>query len=164
MSRLGQEHLRGQSRGWDIVHATCIVVGEAGILIRGESGAGKSTLARSVVEIACRSGHFACLVSDDRTRIAERHGRLVAQVVPSIAGRIEARGAGILTVAYETSAVVRLVVDLGTTDPPRLPASDDQTIVVCGVAIPRLRQRGGASSASLVLRHVDGGPSGARID
>ena len=32
------------------VHATCVVIGEAGVLLRGPSGSGKSTLARRLVE------------------------------------------------------------------------------------------------------------------
>ena len=31
------------------LHASCVVVGEAGILIRGPSGSGKSSLAREIV-------------------------------------------------------------------------------------------------------------------
>jgi serine kinase of HPr protein (carbohydrate metabolism regulator) len=163
MSSSGKEKPPDGTGGSDTVHATCIVVGEAGILIRGESGTGKSALARAIVETANRAGRFARLVSDDRTRIAQRHGRLVAQVVPSIAGRIEARGAGILAVAHEPGAVVRLVVDITNAEPPRLPAPEDQTIVLCGVVVPRLRQCSNASSPGLVLGSIDSDLSGIRI-
>ena len=163
MSSSGNGEPPGRNGGWDTIHATCIVVGEAGILIRGEAGTGKSALARTIVDIASRAGRFARLVSDDRTRIALRHGRLVAQVVPSIAGRIEARGVGILAVAHESSAVVRLVVDLTKAEPPRLPAPEDQTIVLCGVVVPRLRQCSNASLPGLVLGGIDGDLSGIRI-
>jgi HPr kinase/phosphorylase len=138
----------------DTIHATCVVLGEAGILIRGAAGTGKSTLARELVHAACRSGRFASLVSDDRTRIVERHGRLVAQVVADIAGRLEARGAGIFAVAHEPSAIVRLVVDLLDEQPDRLPDLEDQAISLCGVMVPRLRQQAGAPSFSLVLSRL----------
>jgi serine kinase of HPr protein (carbohydrate metabolism regulator) len=85
------------------IHASCVVIGEAGILIRGGSGSGKSTLARELVHAAAASGRFARLVSDDRTHVAARNGRLVARVVEAIAGRLEARGAGIFAVAHEPS-------------------------------------------------------------
>jgi serine kinase of HPr protein (carbohydrate metabolism regulator) len=162
MSSSGHPEPPGRNSGWDTIHATCIVVGEAGILIRGEAGAGKSGLARAIMDAARGAGRFGRLVSDDRTRIARRHGRLVAQVVPSIAGRIEARGVGILAVAYEPSAVVRLVVDLTKAEPPRLPTPEDQTIVLCGVVVPRFRQCSNASSPGLVLSSIDGDLSGNR--
>jgi HPr kinase/phosphorylase len=158
----GHGEAPGRNGEWVSIHATCVVVGEAGILIRGEAGTGKSTLARAIVDFASGAGRFARLISDDRTRIAQRHGRLVAQVVPAIAGRIEARGVGILCVAHEPSAVVRLVVDLTKTEPLRLPAPEDQTIVLCGVVVPRLRQCSNAISSGLVLSSIDGDLSGSR--
>jgi serine kinase of HPr protein (carbohydrate metabolism regulator) len=160
MSPSGHSEPAGLSDGWDTIHATCIIVGEAGILIRGESGSGKSALARAIMDIVRESGRFGRLVSDDRTRVARRHGRLVAQVVPAIAGRMEARGVGILAVAHEPSAVVRLVVDLSRAEPPRLPDPEDQTIVLCGVVVPRLLQCSNAGLPGLVLSRIDGDLSG----
>ena len=51
----------------ETVHATCVVIDEGGVLIRGAPAAGKSTLARELVAIALLQGRFARLVSDDRT-------------------------------------------------------------------------------------------------
>jgi serine kinase of HPr protein (carbohydrate metabolism regulator) len=130
----------------ETIHASCVVVGAAGI--------GKSTLARELVHAAAQSGRFARLVSDDRTLIVKEHGRLVARVVAAIAGRLEARGAGIFEVEHEPSAVVRLVVDLLDEQPDRLPELADQTAILCGVMVPRLRQRAGAPSFSLVLSRL----------
>jgi HPr Serine kinase C-terminal domain len=135
----------------ETVHASCVLVGEAGILIRGAAGAGKSTLARALVRAAVASGRFACLVSDDRTRLASRHGRLLAQSIRAIAGRIEVRGAGILPEPCEAAVVVRLIVDLWSEDPPRLPEAEDAVATVCGVTLPRLRQRLDFSTVGLVL-------------
>jgi serine kinase of HPr protein (carbohydrate metabolism regulator) len=135
----------------ETIHATCLVVGEAGLLIRGPSGSGKSTSAREIVAAARQAGLFARLVSDDRTRIGMRHGRLVAGAVEAIAGRIEARGVGILHVPFEARAVVRLVLDLSSYEPPRLPQGEDAVVTLCGVMVPRLLQRSGATSAGLVL-------------
>jgi serine kinase of HPr protein (carbohydrate metabolism regulator) len=141
----------------ETLHATCVVVGEAGLLIRGDAGSGKSTLARTLIQAARQDGRFARLVSDDRTRIRASHGRLVAEAVAPIAGRIEVRGAGILPAAYERRAVVRLIVDLSAEEPPRLPELQDTTIVLCGIMVPRLRQRLGAPWQDLVLRGLSGG-------
>jgi serine kinase of HPr protein (carbohydrate metabolism regulator) len=143
-------------REGETLHATCVVVGEAGLLIRGAAGTGKSTLARTLVHAARQSGRFARLVSDDRTKVRAVHGRLIAEAVAPIAGRIEVRGAGILPTDYEPSVVVRLVVDLSAEEPPRLPEPRDTTIVLCGIMVPRLPQRLGAPWQDVVLWHLGG--------
>ena len=74
------------------LHATCLVIGEAGVLLRGPSGAGKSTLARRLISTALRDGRYASLVGDDRVRLEAVAGRLVARPHPAIAGRLEVRG------------------------------------------------------------------------
>jgi HPr kinase/phosphorylase len=119
------------------LHASCVLVREAGLLIRGPSGSGKSSLARQIVLEAERGGRFARLVCDDRVRVENRNGRLLASAVPAIAGRVEVRGMGLLTVPYETTAVVRWVIDLGQ-HPPRLPAAAEPTVTLCGVPLPRI--------------------------
>ena len=125
---------------FDTLHASCILVGEAGVLIRGPSGSGKSALARQIVAEMKGLGRFARLVCDDRVRLASRHGRLVATALPSVAGCIEVRGVGLLTIPYEPSAILRAVVDL-TGDPPRLPEAADLEANLCGVALPRIEAR-----------------------
>jgi HPr kinase/phosphorylase len=120
------------------LHATCVVLGEAGVLIRGPSGSGKSQLARRLLT-GC--GGFARLVCDDRVRIEARNGRLVARAVPAIAGMLEIRGLGLMRTAFEPAAVVRLVVD-GLTEPAeRLPDEADAAVEICGVTLPRLAGR-----------------------
>ena len=42
------------------IHASAVVIGETGVLIRGASGAGKSTLARSLIA----AGAVACRLED----------------------------------------------------------------------------------------------------
>ncbi len=136
------------------VHASCVLLGEAGILIQGASGAGKSTLAREIVAMARRDGVFARLVGDDRVRIEVRHGRLVARTVGAIAGKIEMRGLGILQTAHEPAAVVRLVILLSSDRPDRLPTPDEGTATLCGILVPRLSLQSGAASAALVLAQL----------
>lgn len=120
------------------VHATCVVVGEAGVLIRGSSGSGKSLLARELVMEARRDGLFARLVSDDQVEIAARHGRVVARTVAPIAGRLELRGLGLRSVPYEPTAVVRLVVDCLSEPAGRMPEADEMQTQLLGVTVPRL--------------------------
>lgn len=95
-----------------VVHASCVVAGTAGVLIRGPSGAGKSTVALALID-KCRSdGRFAALVSDDRVILAETNARIIASAPSSIAGLVEQRGRGIRNLPNLPSAVVRLIVDL----------------------------------------------------
>ncbi len=134
------------------IHAGCVVIDEAGILIRGASGVGKSTLARTLLEKAEAGGRFARLVSDDRTRLTAAHGRLIARPVPSIAGLIEIRGIGIVSMPYEPSSVVRLIVDLVETGKvPRLPDAEEIAECLCGIMIPRFFANSGVDVSTSVL-------------
>jgi serine kinase of HPr protein (carbohydrate metabolism regulator) len=137
------------------LHASCVVVREAGILIRGSSGAGKSLLARELLLDAERRGRFARLVCDDRVRVANRNGRLVAQAVPAIAGKLEARGFGALTLDHEGAAVVRGLIDCLTEDPPRLPEQVDETTDIAGVRLPRLVLRMGPESSGFAVLWIE---------
>lgn len=107
------------------LHASCVVVGEAGVLIRGSSGSGKSRLAWDLIREAERLGRFARLVGDDRVRVGNCNGRVVATGFPAISGKLELRGAGVLTIPYENSVIVRMVIDCLAEHPPRLPAPGD---------------------------------------
>ena len=137
------------------IHAGCVLIGEAGILIRGASGSGKSTLAREVVSRALQAGRFARLVSDDRTRIEARHGRLVAQPVKPLDGCIEVFGLGIIRRPHEPAAVIRLVIDL-CESLPRYPEEPDGHVIICGVMVPRIRMQAGAVSADIALACLSG--------
>lgn len=120
------------------LHAGCILLGEAGILIRGASGSGKSSLARRLVAGRLVRGGFAAFVADDRVILTRRHGRLVARPHAAIAGLAEHRGLGILPVPHEEAAVVTLVVDLTEEPAPRMPSRDMLETSLLGVAIARV--------------------------
>lgn len=124
--------MKGQS-----VHATAVVVGTDGILIRGPAGAGKSTLGRELLRWAAENGRHGALVSDDRVILERHHDRLVARAVPVIAGLLEIRGLGIVRVPYQDRAALRLVVDLDE-DAPRLPDAPAAREMVEGVQLPRI--------------------------
>lgn len=135
------------------LHASCVVLREGGILIRGTSGAGKSSFAALLLAQARAAGEFAAWVADDRVLVTRHVDRLIAAPHPAIAGRFEARGIGILSEPHEPRVVLRLLVDLKDyTD--RLPERDDLTGMVAGVALPRLplvAGRVGLYEASLVV-------------
>ncbi|MFI5011733.1 MAG: HPr kinase/phosphorylase [Hyphomicrobiales bacterium] len=139
------------------LHASCVVIGESGILVRGPSGSGKSSFAAVLLSQARGRGVFAAWVADDRVLVRSRGRRLIAAPHPAIAGRFEARGLGILRAPHERSAVLRLVVDLEEAV-ERLPAAVALSTTVAGVALRRLplvAGRVGLYEASLVLDLIE---------
>ncbi len=88
------------------IHATCVEVAGAGVLLLGASGTGKSDLALRLIDEGAR------LVADDRTDLLRRDGGLYASAPETIAGRIEVRGLGIVAVPAVAEARVRLAIEL----------------------------------------------------
>ena len=134
----------------DVVHASCVVLGESGVLIRGASGSGKSTLARRLLLDRQRDGRFARLVADDRVRLSARHGRLLAEPVPPIAGLLEVRGVGLAPVPFEPCCVVGLVVDLGGPGIARMPERSETTVDLSGITMPRVAFASGHAAAGWI--------------
>ncbi|HUB64052.1 MAG TPA: aldolase [Methylocella sp.] len=138
------------------LHASAVVIGEAGVLICGPSGAGKSSLALALIAEAQGAGFFARLVGDDRIGIACRGDRLIAHAHPLIKGKIERRGQGIFEIPFLTAAIVRLVIGLRGQEgapPPRLPDKTRGHIVLAGVTLPflELRQDAAANDLAVVI-------------
>lgn len=129
-----------------LVHGTCVAFGRRAALLRGGSGSGKSDLALRFLALPAEGELEPKLVADDQVFVEARgDGELVASAPPSLAGKIEVRGLGILTVPYLTEAPLVLVVDLvAPEEMPRMPAdplkkNDD-------------RRHGGAGSAARSVR------------
>ncbi len=122
-----------------MVHATCIVLDDAGILLRGASGAGKSTLAGVLISRWRRNGQFARLVGDDRIALARKSGRLLARTHAAVAGQLEIRGLGIISIAFEPAAVVRAVIEIVPEVPERMPDAASLACELLGVCLPCLR-------------------------
>ncbi len=138
------------------MHASAVLVGARGVLIRGPSGAGKSRLALELIE-AARTGSvlFARLVADDRVYLEVAGGRLLARPAEALAGLIEVRGVGLSRVAHEPSAVVGLVVDLAAADADRLPEPGKRKTEIGGVILPRLAVASGDTALPLVLALIN---------
>lgn len=134
-------------------HATVVVIGEAGVLIRGASGAGKTTLALMLLREAKRDGLFARLVADDRVRLTTVGGRLIAEAPEAIAGLAEVRGLGVVAETFCPAAVVRLVVDLGVAA-ARSPEAEELRTEVEGVPLPRLPVAGGDPGGLMLACHA----------
>ena len=132
--------MRAPAADWSSIHASALVVGESGLLARGPSGAGKSSLALALIARAREAAIFAALIGDDRVFVRACGGRLLARGVPRFAGLIERRFEGLVVVAHEPSAVVRLVVDLvgRGQSAPRMPEDSDKIAELLGVRLPRI--------------------------
>ena len=138
------------------LHATALVVGEAGVVIEGRSGIGKTSAALALLRYARAAGDFAALVADDRVELEAAGGRLIARPHAAIAGLVERRGLGLMAIAHEPACVVCLVVRL--VDPqdlqPRLPEAAPSW-THGPVALPMLVLPGAAGSEVLAGRIVD---------
>lgn len=94
------------------VHATGLVLGETGLLLRGPSGSGKSLLALTLLDEWELRGLPANLVADDRVDLAVEDGALVMMPPKPIEGLIELRGRGLVGRPFARKSRLRLVVDL----------------------------------------------------
>jgi serine kinase of HPr protein (carbohydrate metabolism regulator) len=109
------------------LHVTSVAIDGRAVLIGGPSGAGKSDLALRLID------RGAILVSDDYTIVAPTGATLLASPPATIAGKMEVRGVGILTLPFVSAVRVTLLVDLGA-PPVRLP--EPAVRIVAGVALP----------------------------
>lgn len=121
------------------IHASAVMVGESGILIRGPSGSGKSRLAFALL-MAGRAGIVprATLIGDDRIVLSVNAGHLAARGVPELAGMIEIRGLGIRKCEAVSQGRIEVVVDLAATDAERLPPPNALKTTLLGLELPRI--------------------------
>lgn len=116
----------------ETVHATAVLVGADGVLIRGEAGAGKSALALALIE---RGGR---LIADDRLTLSVCHDRVVASAPQATLGLIELRGRGVISVAHERSGVIRLIADIVDEEGlERMPEQHQLSATLVGIVLPR---------------------------
>ncbi|MEN2978624.1 HPr kinase/phosphatase C-terminal domain-containing protein [Tistrella bauzanensis] len=119
------------------IHATCVRIAGAGVLLIGDSGVGKSDLALRLIDAGAE------LVADDRviirppaTDAADEARWPVARAPRALFGLIEVRGVGILRVGAADQASVRLVALLRRPGHPieRLPGR--RHLDLAGIAVP----------------------------
>lgn len=102
------------------------------MLLRGPSGCGKSDLALRLIDGGAE------LVADDYVELTRRGASVVASTPAPIAGLLEVRGVGLLTLPCRRRAELRLAVDIVAPDTVvRLPKPDEDLYE--GVAVARLR-------------------------
>ena len=145
---------RGQSAGGKTaaaneltLHASCVALGDRGVLITGPSGSGKSDLALRLIDGGAR------LVADDLTTVRAEAGALVALAPPRLAGRIEVRGIGILPVPSVPH--VRLALDVAlapSAEIERLPEPEHAAYL--GVTLLRISLDPFTASAAAKVRRA----------
>jgi len=118
------------------IHATCVDMNGAGILLLGKSGSGKSDLALRLIE-----NKGARLVADDRVNLYVDNQKLIASVPETLQNLLEVRGVGIIKMTALPQTTVRLAVGLAdkTEEVERLP--EPAFFEVAGVRIELLKIR-----------------------
>ena len=112
----------------ETIHASTVASDGRAVLITGPSGAGKSDLALRLLD------RGFTLVSDDQTIVKRQGDCLVSSAPPTIAGKLEIRGIGIVDMENLSDVPVALIVEL-TSDIQRLP-DDARERPILGVKLP----------------------------
>ncbi len=136
------------------LHATCVNVGDMGVLLLGPSGSGKSDLALRLI------GHGGCggrlcegvLVADDQVIVTSTDGRLTARAPQNLKGRLEIRGIGVVSMPYLETTDIQLAATLSTAGGDRIPDFTRQVIEIAGIAIPNLALNPFEASAPAKIR------------
>ena len=132
----------------ETTHASTVAVDGRAVLISGPSGSGKSDLALRLLD------RGFTLVSDDQTIVRRDGNRLIASAPPTIKGKLEIRGVGIVEMETVTDVPVALYVEL-TSEIVRLP-DDRRERPVLGVNLPLISvDAQTASAASKVALALD---------
>src|SRR5437868_14185245 len=119
---------RGPRISAETLHASTVALDGRAVLISGPSGSGKSDLALRMLD------RGFVLVSDDQTIVRKDGNRLLASAPPTIAGKLEVRGIGIVEMERADNVPVALIVEL-TSEIQRLP-DDSRERPILGVPLP----------------------------
>ena len=128
MTKMNQISDRGPRISAETVHASTVASEGRAVLITGPSGSGKSDLALRLLD------RGFVLVSDDQTIVKKDGNSLLASSPPTIAGKLEIRGIGIVEMKCTENVPVALIVEL-TSDIQRLP-DDSRERPILGVKLP----------------------------
>ena len=141
------------SESHELIHGTCVAFGPYGTLLRGASGSGKSDLALRFIALPAEGGYAPMLVADDQIFVEARGNGLFASAPPTIAGKLEVRGIGIIELPYVARAELVLAVDLVPAQAvPRMQPEPWEQIMIAGKSMPCLALAPFEASAPLKLK------------
>ena len=112
----------------ETLHASTVALDGRAVVISGPSGSGKSDLALRLLDCGFT------LVSDDQTIVRSSGERLIASAPPTIKGKLEIRGIGIVAMEQVDNVPVAMLVEL-TSDIQRLP-DDSRERPILGIPLP----------------------------
>lgn len=144
-----------------LVHATALAAEGRAALIMGPSGAGKSDLALRVITTpfvdAGRLIMFS-LIADDQVVVERIGDRLVASPPPTIAGKLEVRGIGIVALPHLSRAELRLAVRLRpAAEIERLPSVARHELLGLDLPLVDIDAREAGAAPRLVLALLGAG-------
>ena len=131
--------MRGPRLSAETLHASTVALDGRAVLISGPSGSGKSDLALRLLD------RGFVLVSDDQTIVKKDGDRLIASAPPTIAGKLEVRGIGIVDMERVENIPIALAVEL-TSEIQRLP-DDSRERLILGIHLPLISVDASAASA-----------------
>lgn len=124
-----------------LIHGSCVSIGGSGVLLLGKPGSGKSDLVLRLLDHR-GSGisdnvRGALLVADDQVSITLEEGKLTASAPAALAGKLEIRGLGIVSVPAVRQVELKLAVRLTPASGiERMPDLQKSTMEVLGEHIP----------------------------
>lgn len=125
----------------ETLHASCVAIQEAGVMLSGPSGAGKSDLALRLMD------RGAILISDDYVELHNDDNRIVLNAPAKIAGKIEVRSLGIFDCKHVSNVPLKLQVILKSKT-ERFPL-DSQIETIMNMTIPTITLNPSESSAPI---------------
>jgi HPr kinase/phosphorylase len=136
------------------MHASAVTLAPGGVLILGPSGSGKSSLALHLID------HYGGqLIADDRVCLSADDGRLRAAPPDNLAGLLELRGLGIITLPHKIAAIDLVVELVARAHVPRIAAAD--LFTHAAISVPLLRLHGhDTASAAIIARAISLLPQG----
>jgi HPr kinase/phosphorylase len=122
--------------------------------LRGGSGSGKSDLALRFMALQGEGELKAQLVADDQVwAVVTANGSLIVSPPDTIAGKLEVRGLGIVSVPFLSQARLVLVCDLVKAENmPRMPPEPWERTMIAGVPVPTVKLDPFELSAALKLK------------
>lgn len=111
--------------------ASAVAIGGRAVMIEGPPGSGKSSLVLALID------RGAGLIGDDGVMLEPRAGRVLVSPHPRIAGLIEVRNLGLLTMPVVAGVPLALVLVLDRAAPRHVVAAEPA--VRAGLPVPLIR-------------------------